>query len=223
MTDTLAIGQPPIPVTLRRSARARRLSLRVSTLDGRVTLTVPPRTAARTARAFAESKEAWLRAQLTHIAPPVIVGPGTVLTVLDRPVTLADGPRLRLDGATLYVTSPKQAQAWVKEQARAALAAASDRYAAQLGRRYARLTLRDTRSRWGSCTSDRRLMFSWRLALAPLPVLDYVAAHEVAHLEHMDHSPAFWRVVERLCPDWRTHRDWLRRHGASLHAIRFDT
>lgn len=221
MTDTLAIGQPPIPVALRRSARARRLSLRVSSLDGRVTLTVPPRTALRLARDFAESKEPWIRAQLTRIAPPVLVGAGTVLTVLDQPVTVIDGPKLQYDGGTLAVNSPKQAQAWVKEQARAALTAASDRYAAQLGRRYARLTLRDTRSRWGSCTSDGRLMYSWRLALAPRPVLDYVAAHEIAHLERMDHSPDFWRVVDRLCPDWRDHRGWLRSHGAKLHGIRF--
>lgn len=222
MTDTLAIGQPPIPVTLRRSARARRLSLRVSSLDGRVTLTVPPRTAQRTAHAFAESKAAWLRAQLDRIPPTMAVGPGTQLSVLDRTVTLATGPRLRLQDGTLFVTTPKQAEAWVKEQARIALTQASDRYAAQLGRSYTRLTLRDTRSRWGSCTSDRRLMYSWRLALAPVAVLDYVAAHEVAHLEVMDHSPNFWRVVERMCPDWRSHRDWLRHHGHRLHAIRFD-
>ena len=92
------------------------------------------------------------------------------------------------------------------------LRAACDRHAAALGRSYQAIVLRDTRSRWGSCTSDGRLMFSWRLAMAPLAVLDYVAAHEVAHLRHMDHSPRFWAAVAGLVPDYAQHRDWLRRH-----------
>jgi predicted metal-dependent hydrolase len=92
--------------------------------------------------------------------------------------------------------------------------AACDRHAAALGRQPRALSLRDTRSRWGSCTHDGRLMFSWRLAMAPPEVLDYVAAHEVAHLAHMDHSPAFWAATARLMPDYARHRAWLRAHGA---------
>ena len=83
------------------------------------------------------------------------------------------------------------------------------------------IALRDTRSRWGSCTAQGRLMFSWRLAMAPDGVLDYVAAHEVAHLAHMNHAPAFWAEVGRLMPDWTARRDWLRRNGAALQAWQF--
>jgi len=90
-----------------------------------------------------------------------------------------------------------------------------------LGRGYQRLSLRDTRSRWGSCTADAGLMYSWRLIMAPPDVLRYVAAHEVAHLQEMNHSPAFWALVQQLYGDYRTPRGWLRQHGAGLHSYRF--
>ncbi len=105
--------------------------------------------------------------------------------------------------------------------ARDRLVAACDGHAARLGRGYRSLTLRDTRSRWGSCSAAGGLMFSWRLILAPPEILDYVAAHEVAHLAEMNHSPAFWRVVAGLCPDYARHRAWLRKHGQTLHAYDF--
>jgi hypothetical protein len=105
--------------------------------------------------------------------------------------------------------------------ARDRLAGACDDYAARLGKPYARITMRDTRSRWGSCTSDGALMFSWRLIMTPPEVLDYVAAHEVAHLAEMNHSPAFWAVVAQLCPGYAPLRDWLKREGGALQAIRF--
>ncbi|MEL7205889.1 MAG: SprT family zinc-dependent metalloprotease, partial [Pseudomonadota bacterium] len=110
---------------------------------------------------------------------------------------------------------------WLKLLARDRLIEASDRYAAELGRPYTRLSLRDTRSRWGSCSAQGRLMYSWRLILAPPEALDYVAAHEVAHLQEMNHSPAFWSIVADLCPDYETQRLWLRHEGTSLHRYRF--
>jgi len=85
------------------------------------------------------------------------------------------------------------------------------------------VSFRDTRSRWGSCTAQGRLMFCWRLAMAPTVVQDYVAAHEAAHLVHMDHSRAYWGAVARIMPDYAHHRAWLRSHGAALHGYRFDS
>ncbi|HHL21369.1 MAG TPA: M48 family peptidase, partial [Aliiroseovarius sp.] len=108
-----------------------------------------------------------------------------------------------------------------KQEARARLSAATARHGAALGRAPAALTLRDTRSRWGSCSAEGRLMFSWRLVMAPPEVLDYVAAHEVAHLAEMNHSRAFWDQVERLMPGYQPHRLWLRKNGALLHAYQF--
>ena len=102
------------------------------------------------------------------------------------------------------------------------LAQASDRHASALGLAHRAISLRDTRSRWGSCNHSGRLMFSWRLAMAPPDILDYVAAHEVAHRRHMDHSAAFWATVERIHGAYAGPRAWLRENGASLHRYRFE-
>ncbi len=219
-------GNPPIEVTLRRSAQARRISLRVSALDGRVTLTLPKGLPEREALDFARSKQGWLAGHLADRVPEVTVAPGASLPVEGRMLRLeaGTGRRVALSGDTLLVPGgdPARLQAWLKTLARDRLATASDHYAAALGRPYARITLRDTRSRWGSCSSTAGLSYSWRLIMAPPEVLDYVAAHEVAHLEQMNHSPAFWDIVARLMPDYQTHRDWLRQSGTALHRYRFD-
>ena len=107
--------------------------------------------------------------------------------------------------------------AFLKTLARDRLAAASDHYASQLGRKVTRITLRDTRSRWGSCAHDGALMYSWRLIMAPPHVLDYLAAHEVAHLVHMNHSDEFWALTHKLSKDTDSAEAWLKAHGASLH------
>ena len=220
-------GNPPIEVILRRSARARRLSLRLSRLDGRVTLTLPRSATERDGLAFLAEKEDWLRLHLAGVSAVEAVSARE--TVLFRgqahPILrMARGRPLISDDA-IHVNGNRPVGAQVKglfrQHARDALALASDRYAAQLGRNYKKLTLRDTRSRWGSCTADGGLMYSWRLIMAPTDVLDYVAAHEVAHLVEMNHQPAFWAIVGKLCPDYQSHRTWLRQHGDSLHRVSF--
>ncbi|MCM2561758.1 M48 family metallopeptidase [Lutimaribacter sp. EGI FJ00015] len=221
-------GNPPVAVLLRKSARARRISLRVSQLDGRVTLTCPKGVSEREALDFAQSKAEWLRQTLAGHAAPVRVAQGISLPVQGRmrQVVPVAGRAVNLAGDTLQVPGPTErmgarVQGFLKQRARDRLAAASDGYAAVLGRPYARLTLRDTRSRWGSCTGDGGLMFSWRLIMAPDHVLDYVAAHEVAHLAEMNHSAAFWAVVGRLYGPHDAPRRWLRENGSGLHRYRF--
>ena len=135
------------------------------------------------------------------------------------------GARIRRDGDVLLIPGPedgwpRQLAAWLKWTARAEAEPAINAYATSVGRPWSRLTLRDPKSRWGSCTADGGIMLSWRLTLAPREVFNYVAAHEVAHLVEMNHSPAFWAVVERLDPDHQTSRAWLRREGAALHRIK---
>jgi predicted metal-dependent hydrolase len=112
-------------------------------------------------------------------------------------------------------------QTFLKALARTRLVAASDRYALAVGKGFTRISLRDPRSRWGSCTANGALMYAWRLVMAPHAVLDYVAAHEVAHLVEMNHSAAYWAVVSRVYPGWKVQRDWLHTHGAGLQAWRF--
>ena len=221
-------GQPPVELTLRRSARARRFSLRVSRLDGRVTLSLPQGARMAEAMAFAYDHEAWIRAALAALPRTAVVGIGSAIPVQGRLLTLVRGPGrlVRADGDSLFIPGdPAQAgvraAAYLKHLARDRLTAASDRYSSLIGRPYARMTLRDTRSRWGSCTVDGGLMYSWRLAMAPPDVLDYVAAHEVAHLAEMNHAPAFWAVVTRLMPGYGARRAWLKAQGQTLHGYRF--
>ncbi len=221
-------GKPPIEITLRRSRRSRRLSLRVSSLDGKVTMTIPERMDQRTAQKFAVEREGWLRKTLQNQHPPSVVCAGGVIPFEGRELRIEEGPRrgARLEGDILHVSNGRSVAAsvkgFLKAHARERLAVASDHYAEKVGRRFKQIVLRDTRSRWGSCSSDGRLMYSWRLVMAPPDVLDYVAAHEVAHLVHLDHSPAFWSLVAEICPDYRAHRTWLRENGMSLHRYRFD-
>ena len=229
MGRRLRIGNPPIEIALQRSCRARRLSLRVSRLDGRVTLTLPQGVAEREGLDFARAREAWLRGHVAAIETerrPQIGGTlpfeGVELPIVAGPVR---GAALR-DGALVVPDDPARVASrlavFLKLAARDRLAAASDRHAAALGRRYGRISLRDTRSRWGSCSSAGHLMYSWRLVMAPPEVLDYVAAHEVAHLVETNHSPDYWTVVDRIFPRHRDCRRWLRDHGAALHRVRFE-
>lgn len=227
MGQAILPGNPPIEIALRTSVRARRLSLRVSGLDGRVTLTVPAGVGRRDALAFAASREDWLRRALRRqpaaralaaggtlplegVEVPLVQGSGRAARLSPERIELPAGPRpLAALAAAL--------KALARERAEAAVA----RHAATVGRAPSRLSLRDTRSRWGSCTEAGRLMLSWRLVMAPPEVLDYVAAHEVAHLVHLDHGPAFWDLVARLCPGHAAQRDWLRREGPALLRLSF--
>ncbi|MFC6639571.1 DUF45 domain-containing protein [Sulfitobacter sp. JBTF-M27] len=228
MSDTFLPGDPPIPLILRRSARAKRISLRISQLDGRVTLTMPKRLAQREALAFAQSKEPWIRKHLSERGEDVSVGIGTELPLGGRLLQVVQGQGRKVQLGQDEIAVPGSAErvgarlgAYLKEVARDRLAGACDDYAARLGRPYARITMRDTRSRWGSCTSDGALMFSWRLIMTPPEVLDYVAAHEVAHLAEMNHSAAFWAGVERIYGPYAAPRKWLRTEGNALHRYRF--
>lgn len=221
-------GNPPIDVTLRNSTRAKRMTLRVSRLDGRVTLTLPPRTPQREGLAFLRNKEQWLRGHLAQLRPVASAEVGGEVRFRGQNFPVVAVPRARAAIGTdaIEVSSRKpagpQIKALFRHHARDALAAASDRYADALCREYTKLSIRDTRSRWGSCSAQGVLMYSWRLIMAPPAVLDYVAAHEVAHLVEMNHQPQFWKVVADICPDYQTHRAWLRTHGDSLHRVAFD-
>ena len=221
-------GYPPIPVTVRFSPHAKRLSLRVSRLDGRVTLTAPRFVSEAEAMAFATERTDWIRGHLAQFTPCVFVELGTSLLVHGKQYEIVAGEKKRPRFVDAYIEVHPQTkhigtavETLLKDAAREALTDASQRYADQVGRKFTRITLRDTRSRWGSCSAQGALMYSWRLIMAPTEVLDYVAAHEVAHLVEMNHSDRFWAVTQRLCPEYKMHRKWLRDHGADLHRWRF--
>ena len=228
MSDLTLHGSPPISVVLRRSARARNISLRISQLDGRVTLTLPNRLPEREAVKFAHEKESWIRKHLAARSEDIQVTHGAQVPVGGALLTIVPGRGRRVEMGAAEIAVPGAADrvgprlaAHLREVARDRLADASDNYAARLGRPFKKITMRDTRSRWGSCTADGALMYSWRLIMAPPEVLDYVAAHEVAHLAEMNHSPAFWAEVTRIYGPYKEARGWLRKNGAELHRYRF--
>jgi predicted metal-dependent hydrolase len=219
-----------IAVAVRVSPRARsyRLSLPAS---GAAVLTVPSHGRWREAQAFLDRHAGWLAARLSRRpaagsfaegasvplrgVPHRIVATGLVRGTVG--VCECEGlPALMVPGAPEHRT--RRLVDWLKAEAKADLAARCAVHAQTLGVSVTSLTLRDQSTRWGSCSSTGRLNFNWRLILAPPFVLDYVAAHEVAHLVEMNHSPAFWRACKRALPDMERGRAWLKAHGRQLMA-----
>ncbi|MEO0361314.1 MAG: SprT family zinc-dependent metalloprotease [Pseudomonadota bacterium] len=230
MAETIRLNDPAVEVSVRRSARARRLTLTVPQNGDPPRLSAPDHASAADLARFLDRQSDWLRGALIRAPKPVPVVHGARLPVAGRMVEVsrARGPRRapRLEDDVLVVQGrgapgPRIA-AWLRERARAALLPVVEDCAAALGVDHGRLTMRDTKGRWGSCTSRGDLSFSWRLAMAPPAALDYVAAHEAAHLVEMNHGPRFWALVEELRPGWKAQRAWLRREGGALHRYRFD-
>ena len=220
----------PCEVKLVRNKRARRFTLRLDKHGPGAVLTVPLSGPEHECHSFLVRHSDWLTRTLAKQPPTVDVCPGAEIPVdgeLLR-IVASEGRRgpTSVDGTQLIVRGGGsvgvRVAAWLKERARARLNPAARGYAQALDREVKAVALRDTTSRWGSCSRNGTLSFSWRLAMAPVDVQEYVAAHEAAHLVEMNHSDRFWATVERLMPDWRVHRDWLRREGPGLHAYRFD-
>lgn len=219
-----------VQVRLEVNTRARRVLLRVDPKQREGVAVAPRSRDLQAAAAFARERADWLDAQMSHLPLPRPLADGAVVPLRGMPCRLSlggPGRTARLSvGEETVLSAPGDpdtfAQRIVRYLRKAALSDlgdAVDRHCATLGVAARRVSVKDTRSRWGSCTADGRLAFSWRLVLAPPEVLDYVAAHECAHLLEMNHSERFWGHVARCRPDWKVQRDWLRQHGASLHAV----
>ena len=223
MATTLTLeGIGSVRVVQRQNAR--RVTLSVSRATGVATMTLPPRIPMADAEAFALGQREWLTARLGAVPEPVPFENGMTLPYRGRPtrVVRREGRGVRLAGETIEVGGPVEAfpaalERWLKGRARTRLRARSEVHAARLGVTFGRIAIRDTRSRWGSCSTSGTLSYSWRPILAPDPVLDYLAAHEVSHLREMNHSRRFWAHVATLCPDYRESRAWLRENGTLLH------
>ena len=213
-------------VAIRRSPRARRIQIRVAPVGGAVELVLPPGATRADGLAFLKAKEGWIAERTANALSRVPFADGTVLPFLGGALTIRRAGRARAgarrDGDTLRVSGrpedvPPAVEAWLRRAARAEIEPRVAEKAARLGKPHGRITLRDTTSRWGSCSAGGNLGFSWRLVLAPPQILDYVVAHEVAHLAEHNHGKRFWAHVARLCDDPEGARKWLRRNGAALH------
>ena len=218
-------------VRLRRHRQASRYTLRIAAASREVVLTMPPRGTLKEARKFAEAHGGWIAARLRRLPQPLRFADGVTFPLRGEPhrivhrrgargtvwtETGGNGERLVCVAGDAAHTD-RRMRDFLRREARRDLDLASRRFAAALGVRIRRVTVRDQSSRWGSCSSDGALSYSWRLILAPAFVLDYLAAHEVAHMVEMNHSARFWRVVDRLYPDHARAKAWLDVHGSDLH------
>ena len=216
-------------VQLRRHRQARRYTLRIQAANRTVVLTMPLRGSVKEAQAFAERNGGWIAARLKRLPQAIPFVDGLELPLRGVPHRIvhraargtvwieADdtAPLLCVAGDCAHLA--RRVRDFLKREAKRDLEAASRRYAAELGVRVKRVSVRDQTSRWGSCTGEGVLSYSWRLILSPPFVLDYLAAHEVAHLVEMNHSRRFWRVVARVYPDWQRAKAWLNTYGTALH------
>lgn len=227
----LTLGADTYPFEIRRHPRARRMLLRVMPRDGTVVLILPKRASAAAGERFVAEQAAWIAARQAERPAMQAWADGAYVPLngeshrirhwpasRGRGVVWLEADEIHISGAAEHL--PRRLRDWLRRLARESLAVESTRMAAILGVTVGRITVRDTRSRWGSCSADGALSFSWRIVMAPPPVQRYLVAHEVAHLVQMNHSPAFWREVARLLggeAELRAARLWLRRHGAALH------
>lgn len=218
----------PVDIMLRRHPRARRIKLTVDATQGMPVLTVPPGVAQAEALRFLDRNAGWTLKALDGLPDKVDFVPDGIVPYRGEDHRIVHMPEargvVRAKEGALVVTGgaehlSRRLTDFLKKRARAEIRPLALERAAALGRRPGRISIRDQRTRWGSCAANGDLSFSWRLILAPPPILDYVVSHEVAHLVHMDHSPAFWRTVASVYPEYRTARDWLGSEGARLHRI----
>ena len=224
--ELLAIDGEKVAVTVRLNPRARRMVMRVNPVSGEVMVTAPSRMGRAAALAFVRGETQWVSRQRAQAPKQVALAPGALVPFLGVPhrILAAEGkssaPVWR-EGDEIFVSGRAEHAArrltdFFKREARKSFEASAMVFGDRLGVKPTRITVRDTATRWGSCSSARTLSFSWRLIFAPDYVRDYVVAHEAAHLKEMNHGPRFWAHVESLTPHARRARKWLRENGRNL-------
>lgn len=223
-------------VRLKVNRRARRVSLRLDRTRREIVATAPSQRRLSEAAAFARERASWIAERLAELPQAAPLTPGLLIEVFGRPVRLEAGSgRARwiepVDGSTPRITAMGEGEGFnravilvIRRKAAEVLTERTRHYALRLGAPMPKVSVADAKSRWGSCKPGPRgapgaIRYSWRLALAPFEVADYVAAHECAHLLELNHGPRFWAHVRDLVGDERRHRDWLRAEGARLHAF----
>ena len=231
----LEIDGRTVDVKIVENPRTSRLTLRLvpaantqESLKG----TVPPGTPDHEGDRFLAKNKGWAAARLARLPEVVRIEDGATIPLRGEPHRIVhsgigrgvvsvgmeeDGQVIRVFGDPKFL--PRKVADFLKRQAKQDLTRAVNIHAASLGVKPKSITMRDTTSRWGSCSSTGALNFSWRIVLAPPAVLNYLAAHEVAHLREMNHSARFWTLVEDICPDMEAQKAWLRAHGSKLHAV----
>jgi predicted metal-dependent hydrolase len=224
----LAIDGAPVEVKLRLNPRERRVIVKVHPGTGEVTVVAPSRRGLQHALEFARGEQDWIARQRARVPGAVALAPGARLPFRGVAHDIRHGgprgpsPAWRDEaGHVIWVTgraehAPRRIADFLKREARALCEARALEYGGMIGVLPSRVTMRDTASRWGSCSATRAISFSWRLIFAPDFVRDYVVAHEVAHLKEMNHGPRFWKLVGKLHPEFKIAQAWLQTHGRQL-------
>jgi predicted metal-dependent hydrolase len=234
MRDHQVAGRS-LPLRIVENDRATRLTLRIAAGGTGLRVTVPPGISQREVDRFLERHTGWLEQRLAKLPDKPQVRPGIKVPVRGVPHTIVHEPGQRglaelsatESGPVLIVHGdrrhlPRRVADFLKREARREIEALVAKHTATVGRRAKAVRFRDTTSRWGSCTSEGSLSFSWRIAMAPGTVIDYLVAHEVAHLIEMNHGPKFWKLCRELCPRTDEAKAWLKRNGPALQAIGFN-
>ncbi|WP_377299066.1 M48 family metallopeptidase [Rhizobium sp. SGZ-381] len=230
----LQVGEREMPITIREHHQASRITLRIEPGGRALRLTVPTGLAKREIDAFLLRHDGWLKVKLAKFSHDSGLRPGGTLFLRGVPHRIVHTGSLRglterteEDGEAVIRVSGledhlgRRLSTFLKKEARADLEILVARHAALVGKPVKSLSMKDTRSRWGSCSWDGNLSFSWRIVMAPPLIIDYLAAHEVAHLKEMNHGPKFWALCGTLCPNMEEARRWLKQNGSQLHAIDF--
>jgi predicted metal-dependent hydrolase len=223
-----------LPLAIRENARAKRLTLRIAPGGRGLKVTVPPGVPQREIERFLARHEGWLTERLGRLPDPTGLRPGVKVPLRGKPHLLIHEPGGRgaamirdgESGPEIVIRGEQAALGrriadLLKREAKRDIEPLVLKHTTALGRRAKTIRFKDTSSRWGSCSSDGNLSFSWRIMMAPPLVIDYLVAHEVAHLKHMDHSPQFWAQCEALCPRMGEAKAWLKRNGGKLMGIGF--
>ncbi|MHC5306190.1 M48 family metallopeptidase [Bartonella sp. LJL80] len=227
-----------LPLRVSESQRAKRLTLRIETGGKALRVTTPPATKAAEVMRFVERHRGWIESRIARLPPPQdtpMLKAGAFLPIFGIPheIVHKDGrgtaeivaetqdrpAHIIVYGDAAHL--PRRLSAALIKQAEQTIAPLVAKHAATVGRKPVSIRYKDTKSRWGSCSADGHLSFSWRIIMAPKGVINYLVAHETAHLIEMNHSPRFWALCEKLCPESKRYQAWLKRNGQALHAIDF--
>jgi predicted metal-dependent hydrolase len=232
--ETLQVGSRSIALNIVRSARANRLTLRIARNGGAAKVTAPHHVREADIMEFVSRHLGWLSEKLVSYPERPILRAGVKVPIkgvshmiVHRPgrgtshiVPGVNGPEIHIHGREDALA--RRIADHLKKEARATIEPMALKLAAETGKRVKSIRFKDTTSRWGSCSSDGNLSFSWRIMMAPPKVISYLVAHEVAHLTEMNHGPRFWALCGRLCPDSDACRAWLKRNGSKLQSIGFE-
>jgi predicted metal-dependent hydrolase len=231
----MTIAGRTLPLRIVQNWRSTRLTLRIDIGGRGIRVTTPPGISQREVDRFIDRHIGWLESLLAKYPEKPVVRPGAKMPLRGVPhlivheqalrgsvqVDVAEGaPILRVQGDARHL--PRRLSDFLKREAKRDIEALVAKHTATIGRKAKSIRFKDTSSRWGSCTADGSLSFSWRIMMAPPAVIDYLVAHEVAHLREMNHGPDFWALCKALCPDTERCKAWLKKNGPALQAIAFE-